>query len=148
MLMNRTNKNLAYPQFGVKLNEDIKRYGKTKDINDGFALRDKSMLPTLTGPQRSAVAKAVLDHEQYMNYRGVKIESRVSIPICSIKCIRMVRKELHLLYKDLYKIQRLKASVFERVMKAQERVTWTHFRIKTRSPASEFNRKALRPYKR
>ena len=123
-----------YPEFGTKLNADLKRAGKFS----GFALRDKTALPTLNGPQREKVAKAILNHEQYMNYRGCKLQCRVTIPVVSLSCIRMIKKELKLLVNDLTEIQQQRTkSSFQRVLEAQERITWTHFRIKGKSSVTD-----------
>ena len=117
-------------KFGKILEAKIKKIGK-KNIN-GHNIGD--LFPTLTGPQRAKVAKAVLNHENYMYYKGAKTAVRMTIPIVDRKTIQSASQELKQLSKELQLIQRdTSKSVFQRCIDAQEAITRTNFSIKSRS---------------
>ena len=117
-------------KFGKILETRIKKIGK-KNIN-GHNIGD--LFPTLTGPQKEAVAKAVLNHEHYMHYKGAKTAVRMTIPIIDRKSIQSASQELKDLSRQLQTIQRdTSRSVFQRCVDAQGAITRTNFSIKSRS---------------
>ena len=117
-------------KFGKILETRIKKIGK-RNIN-GHNIAD--LFPTLTGPQREKVARAVLNHEHYMHYKGAKTAVRLTIPIVDRKTIRNASQELKQLAKDLQTIQRdTSKSVFQRCLDAQDAITRANFSIKSRS---------------
>tara|TARA_X000001382_G_scaffold50356_1_gene34117 strand:- start:91 stop:489 length:399 start_codon:yes stop_codon:yes gene_type:complete len=117
-------------KFGKILETRIKKIGK-KNIN-GHNIGD--LFPTLTGPQKEQVAKAVLNHEHYMHYKGAKTAVRMTIPIIDRKSIQSASQELKDLSRQLQTIQRdTSRSVFQRCVDAQEAITRTNFSIKSRS---------------
>jgi|TARA_B100001093_G_C26053935_1_gene687561 hypothetical protein len=117
-------------KFGKILETRIKKIGK-RNIN-GHNIGD--LFPTLTGPQKEQVAKAVLNHEHYMHYKGAKTAVRMTIPIIDRKSIQSASQELKDLSRQLQTIQRdTSRSVFQRCVDAQEAITRTNFSIKSRS---------------
>ena len=117
-------------KFGKIIQSRIDKIGK-RNIN-GHNLSDH--FPTLTGPQKEKVAKAVLNHEHYMHYKGARTAVRMTIPIISRKSIQSASQELKKLSRELQSIHRdTSKSVFQRCLDAQDAITRANFSIKSRS---------------
>ena len=69
---------------------------KERTRMSGYALREKLVMPTLSGEKRLAYAEKNLTDEQLMLFHNYKPASRITVPLCSRThirdCIQVLRK--------------------------------------------------------
>tara|TARA_B100001094_G_C18139499_1_gene777018 strand:+ start:1135 stop:1515 length:381 start_codon:yes stop_codon:yes gene_type:complete len=73
----------------------------------GHALRLGYEKPNMNGPQREAFARQILNDAEYLRYRGMRVASRITVPLTSTPHIknaavafRHLAKELDAIFRD------------------------------------------------
>jgi hypothetical protein len=118
-------------KLGKIIKHRIKQAGGKKNFTGGNL---ESLLPTLTGPQKEQVAKSILNHENYLIYRGHKTACRLTIPLMDRKTMQIASQELASVAREIRSISRnSKLPMLERVLQAQNVLTMCGFKIKSRS---------------
>jgi len=103
------------------------------DLGNGYGdlLRNGYVKPTLNGPQREEFARQVLNDAEYLRYRGMRVASRITVPLTSTPHIKNAAVALRHLAKELDAIFRdSKRSDIDKVFFAQVAATGTGQRLK------------------
>ena len=108
-------------KLGKIIKHRIKQAGGKKNFTGGNL---DSLLPTLTGPQKEQVAKSILNHKNYLIYRGHKTACRLTIPLMDRKTMQIASQELASVAREIRSISRnSKLPMLERVIQAQNVLT-------------------------
>ena len=107
-----------------------KRIKETGEFS-GTELRHGAVFPTLTGPQKEKLARMLLDGQEYLRYKDIRVACRITIPLMDVRMIKSASKHLRELAKELSAISKdTNKSKFERVLMAQNAVVETNGNIK------------------
>jgi len=129
------------PEYDSKITDDYfdnmpigaimkKRIKETGEFS-GTELRHGAVFPTLTGPQKEKLARMLLDGQEYLRYKDIRVACRITIPLMDVRMIKSASKHLRDLAKELSAISKdTNKSKFERVLMAQNAVVETNGNIK------------------
>jgi hypothetical protein len=129
------------PEYDSKIADDYfdnmpigaimkKRIKETGEFS-GTELRHGAVFPTLTGPQKEKLARMLLDGQEYLRYKDIRVACRITIPLMDVRMIKSASKHLRDLAKELSAISKdTNKSKFERVLMAQNAVVETNGNIK------------------